>query len=511
MGSKERHFAYITALHPEVTGSALPVSVTTSSVRKCNFLVDCGLFQEREYNYLNQNGFPFSCEKIEFVLITHNHADHVGKLPLLCKNGFYGKIFATKATAKLMKISLSNSYQIMKEEAQRWKQKPLYDEEDLERVFECIEPCEIGESIQVNQNVKVTFFDNGHIVGASMILTQLSYPGEKDINILFTGDYKPYNTFKKVKAMPAWVYELPMNVVIESTYGDTETSEIEYNFERDVEKLLKERRSLFIPVLAQGRAQEILYILKNMQEDGRIDGSIPIYLDGDLVHQYTYMYRSKLLDIDEEKLDFLPKNFRLVNKDNRVGIMMTNTQKIILTTSGMLDHGPAQLYLPTVITRKNWVIYLTSYCSEGTLGRKLMDNVDEESVMVMGMELKIKAQIFSTSQFSSHAKANELIALLSKFKNLKLVLINHGEKETKEKFASRVEDAEVAERVEILGQHTFKVASYGYMKAMGAKLYSNTKTRKNTNSKKVKKLKKVSKTRTERKRVACKRKISHPR
>lgn len=70
MGSKERHFAYITALHPEVTGSALPVSVTTSSVRKCNFLVDCGLFQEREYNYLNQNGFPFSCEKIEFVLIT---------------------------------------------------------------------------------------------------------------------------------------------------------------------------------------------------------------------------------------------------------------------------------------------------------------------------------------------------------------------------------------------------------------------------------------------------------
>lgn len=505
MGSKERHFAYITALNPEVTGSALPVSVTTSSVRKCNFLVDCGLFQEREYNYLNQNGFPFSCEKIEFVLITHNHSDHIGKLPLLCKNGFYGKIFATKATAKLMKISLSNSYQIMKEDAQRWKQKPLYDEEDLERAFECIEPCEIGESIQVNQNVKVTFFDNGHIVGASMILTQLSYPGEKDINILFTGDYKPYNTFKKVKAMPAWVYELPMNVVIESTYGDTETSEIEYNFERDVEKLLKERRSLFIPVLAQERAQKILYILKNMQEDGRIDENIPIYLDGDLAHQYTYMYRSKLLDIDEEKLDFLPKNFHWVNKDNRVGIMMTNTQKIILTTSGMLDHGPAQLYLPTVITRKNWVIYLTSYCSEGTLGRKLMDNVDEESVMVMGMELKIKAQIFSTSQFSSHAKANELIALLSKFKNLKLVLINHGEKETKEKFASRVEDAEVAERVEILGQHTFKVASYGYMKAMGAKLYSNTKTRKNTNSKK------VSKTRTERKRVACKRKISHPR
>lgn len=92
MGSKERHFAYITALHPEVTGSALPVSVTTSSVRKCNFLVDCGLFQEREYNYLNQNGFPFSCEKIEFVLITHNHADHVGKLPFaLSKMAFMAR------------------------------------------------------------------------------------------------------------------------------------------------------------------------------------------------------------------------------------------------------------------------------------------------------------------------------------------------------------------------------------------------------------------------------------
>ena len=506
MGSKEKLYVHITALHPEVTGSCLLVVVHLPNGRKIKFIVDCGLFQEKLYNELNKLDFPFASEDIEFVLITHNHADHIGKLPLLCKYGFHGKIFTTKSTSKLLRISLSNSYQIMKEDSQRQKVKPLYEEEDVERVFEYLEPCNIGEGIRINPNIKITYFDNGHIIGAGMILVQINYPGEQDINLFFTGDYKPYNIFKEVQPIPTWVYGLPMNVIVESTYGDTETKEIQYNFEDDVKVILEQRKSLFIPVLAQGRAQEILLILKQMQDDGRISKEIPIYLDGNLSHQYTHKYRSGELEIEEEKLEFLPENFHWVDKDSRPFVMASKGQKIVLTTSGMLDHGPAQLYLPSVISNENWAIFLTSYCSEGTLGRKLIDNeFENHTAWIMGQEFYIKAQIYSTSQFSSHAKADELLELLSRFKNLKLVLVNHGEKETEKKFALRVENADITKRVEVLGEYTVKLAHYGFIKIMGAKLYTTLKNKqeppkKEKSEKKKKKL-----------RMICRRKNSYSR
>ena len=473
MGSKERFYAHVTALNPEVTGSCLPVDVHPVNGLKDEFVVDCGIFQEKGYSDLNDTDFPFDCQKIKFVLITHNHADHVGRLPLLFKYGFNGKVYATESTIRLMKISLENSYQIMKEEAKLRKSKLLYEIEDVERVFENVEACNINETFQITPNIRATFFDNGHIIGAAMILVQISEPEEEDIDILFTGDYKSHNMFKKVKPIPDWALELPMNVVTEATYGDTETSEIVYNFEDDIVKILSQGLSILISVLGQGRAQEILYCLYLLQKRGRISKNIHISLDGNLAHGYTHLYRSGLLEIDEEKLEFLPENFSFTTKDSRPFVMESTEQQIVLTTSGMLDHGPAQLYLPHVITNDKWAIFLTSYCSEGTLGRKLIDNdIRNGCIRCMGEELEVKAKIYSTTQFSSHAKADELIELLSKFKDLKLVMINHGQKEVKEKFAWRVENAKISKRVEILGQHTIRISHYGFVKAMGAKLYS---------------------------------------
>lgn len=478
MSSRENFYAYVTALNPEVTGSCLPVCVRYPDERKSIFLVECGLFQEREYNDLNNMDFPFESSNIEFVLITHNHADHIGKLPILCKYGFSNKIYATEATTKLMPVSLGDSYQIMKDEAKWRKEKPFYDERDVKHVIENLEPCKIGEQVDIDENIKVTFFDNGHIPGAAMILVQISYPGEKDINLFFTGDYKPYNLLKTVQPMPEWVYELPINVVIESTYGDTETSEIRYNFEEDVEHIIKEGKNLFIPVLAQGRTQDILYILKQMQEIGKISEDIPIYLDGNLAHLYTMWYKSGNLDIDEDKLDFIPKNFHFVDKNSRQGVITSTKQRIVLTTSGMLDHGPAKIYLPYVITSKNWAVFLTSYCAPGTLGQRILDP-KTKTISNLGEDLKIVATIYWTNQFSSHGRADESMEFLSGFKNLRLVLITHGNAEVKERFAFRIEDAGIAKRVEVLGQHTIKLSHYGFIKAMGSKIYSTIKVAKN--------------------------------
>lgn len=494
MGLRKSFYADVTALHPEVTGSCLTMRVQFPNGRKTNFIVDCGLFQEKEkgYNSLNKEDFPFRSENIEFALITHNHADHMGRLPMLIKGGFNGFIYTTESTAQLLPISLKDSYQIMKEEAKNSKTKQPYCEYDVEEVYNRLKPCKLEETVYVSPYIKVTFFDNGHLIGAAMILVQISYPGQEDINYLFTGDYKPYNIFKVVDELPWWVKEMPLNIVIESTYGDTEMKDVQFHFESDIKEVLEAKKSILISVFAQGRAQEVLYVLKKMQDDGRISKEIPIYLDGNLAHQYTRMYKSGKLEIDEGDLEFLPMNFHWTDKDNRDEVMRDCGQKIVLTTSGMLDHGPAQLYVPQIIGRENWAIYITGYCADGTFGRKLMDSQGGK-ITLQGEELTVRAKVFSTGEFSSHAKADELENLLRMFTDLRLVLINHGEKEVKCKFAERLENAKVAKRVEILGEHTVRTDHYGFEKIMGSKLYSVPRVVKETKADRIKKNKKGQK------------------
>ena len=142
MGLRERFRYEITSLNPEVTGSCHLITVHYPDGRMTNFIVDSGLYQEAEYSHLNDRKLPFSCEKIKFVLITHNHADHMGRLPYLVRSGFQGPIYATTETTRLMKTALHDSFGILKDEAERRKRKPPYDETDLQRTFEMFMNCE---------------------------------------------------------------------------------------------------------------------------------------------------------------------------------------------------------------------------------------------------------------------------------------------------------------------------------------------------------------------------------
>jgi metallo-beta-lactamase family protein len=471
MGSKERFFCEITSLNPEVTGSCHLVTVHYPDGRQTNFIVDCGMFQgETEYVELNNRQFPFKAEHIEFCLITHNHADHMGRLCYLVKSGFRGNIYATYDTADAMNLALVDSFKIMREDARKKKIKPLYDEEHLDRTLAKIEPCKFEEVEYLDRNIKATFFMNGHLLGAAIILVQISYPGENDINILFTGDYKPYNLFFNMKDMPEWVYQLPLTLVTEATYGYKDTYEVEYKMEADVENAIKSGKTILISVLAQGRAQEVLYMLQNLQKRGKISKEIPIGLDGNLAQRYTGFYQRNRLIKSAGKDDFLPENFSFITKENRMEILNSKKQQIILTTSGMMDNGPAQIYLDAMVGRKDVLIYIPSYAAPGTLANKLL-NPEGEDIQIMGKKRKyIAARINTTSEFSSHAKADELIDFLQMFERLNLVLINHGQTEVKQMFAERVEREVKTKRVEILGEHTFRFCHHGYMKHMGAKL-----------------------------------------
>ena len=462
MGSKVRFYCDIMGVHPEVTGSCNLVVVKLPNGETIKFVVDCGLFQEKGYEELNRT-LPFSPENIDFCLVTHNHVDHTGRLPLMVKNGYRGKIYATNPTCHLMPLALADSFKVLKDVSKRKNQKMLYTETDVLKTNILLEPCEYYQPVKVNDNIKVTFLKNGHLICAALILVQISYPENEDINILFTGDYNHKNIFFDVPDIPEWIKKLPITVIVESTYGYMESTFMTKVFKQNVLEVVRNGGSVIVPVFSLGRSQEMLYEIKSMQDSGELDLSIPIYFDGSLAINYTRLYLKKdLLSIKPEMKDFLPENLTFVNKLNRPQVLADTDAKIVLTTSGMGTYGPAQRYIPEYLPRENAMIHFTGYTAEGTLGQRVKDTAYGDLVSVGGLIIKKQARVEYTTEYSAHAKADELIALLSKFENLKLVLVNHGQAYVKDEFAKRIVKELGPKNVGILGREYFyRVDPYG--------------------------------------------------
>ena len=354
--------------------------------------------------------------------------------------------------------------------SKRKNNKCLYSEVDVRKTLDSLKPCQYNETIRPYDNIKVTFLNNGHLIGAALILVQISYTGYEDINLLFTGDYNNKNMFFDVKPIPKWILDLPLTVVQESTYGDMDSTEIYKCFKDNIKKCINDDGTVVALVFSLGRAQEILYELKNMQKTGELDLEIPIYFDGKLAIRYTDLYIKDGLDIKPEMRDFLPENLIFVDKETRSDVLYDTSKKIILTTSGMGSYGPAQTYIPEYISRKKALIQFTGYTAEGTLGNKLKNTEVGDTVEVGGLVAKKRANVEYTTEYSAHAKADEMINFLKQFKKLKLVLVNHGEIKTKNIFAERIVDEVDTKRVGLLGrEYFFRVDPYGLVKTLSTK------------------------------------------
>ncbi len=461
MGQKSLFHVDITSFHQKVTGSCTQVCIQYPDGYSTRFLVDCGLFQERN-DALNED-FKFDASKIDFVLVTHNHVDHTGRLPLLKHCGYKGNIYASTLTCELMIPALTDTQKILKVKSKIQNQKPLYNEDDTSKTIDSFEFCEFGETICFNDNIKFTFFKNGHLLGASLILVQISYPNYEDINLLFTGDYNNKNIFFDVPKLPEWILELPITIITESTYGNTFSKDIIPCFDNNILEALP-NATVICPVFSQGRSQEILERLKSLQTQNLLDKNIPIYLDGKLAIKYTDRY--KRYCSYNKMPSFIPENFRYVDGNIRDELIQDSSPKIILTSSGMGTYGPAQIYLSEFITRKNALIHFTGYCSPDSLGRKLIDAHENSAVTIGGRVLKKFAQVTTTNEFSAHAKADELAEFINQFSNVKLVLVNHGEPEVKESFAEFVLNNCKSKNVGILGDcYAFRVNRYGFVKS----------------------------------------------
>ena len=471
MGKKERFYVDVRALHSQVTGSCEIITIRFPDGRKSQFITDCGLFQGRNEEHFNNELF-FKPENIEFSLVTHGHTDHIGRLPLMVRKGYRNPIFTTHDTQSIMAVSLPDSAKVIRTDAKRGKiDNLIYTDTDVARTMQLVRSCNFGETIHVNENVDVTFFNNGHLYGAALVLVQIHYPGEESINILFTGDYKKDNEFLNLVPLPQWLYNLPLIIVSEATYGYIDSTEIEETFSDNIIRCIRDGGTAVIPTFALGRMQEVLYLLKRLQDDGYLPFEIPIYVDGELGIKYTMMCKNGVFNIKEEMKDFMPQKVVLVDKMLRRSLIQDQDScKIIVTTSGMGSFGPAQTYIPAYITNENALIQFTGYTVKGSLGRRLKDTPKGEDVEIRGVEYRRLANVEYTSEFSAHAKADDLIAFLKQFNHLNLVLLNHGEKPVKEMFAKRVMDEVDPKAVAVLGrEYFFRINPYGLVTAKPTK------------------------------------------
>ena len=485
MGRNNKSNMYVDCipLHDEVTGSCIYCNVRFPNKENVKFIVDCGLFQEEKYQEKNYS-FPFNPEEIDFALITHNHIDHIGRLPKLYKDGFRGKTYASKITSELMPYALENTAEILSINTQRNRQakkkiiadasfpvyynelkKPLYLLEDVEYTMQNVIGKEYNQSFEICKHIAATFIPNNHLLGASCILITITYKGEKPIYLLFTGDYSKNNIFLEEPNMPKYLKNVPLNIVQEATYGNTSSKNITKVFKDNLLQSIKNSETFIAPVFSLGRAQEILFELKEMQNLNLLSSSIPIYLDGKLAQSYTEFYIRNPEYIT--KKDFLPDNLTLVQDyETREFLLRDRNCKIILTTSGMGSYGPAQLYLSRYISCPKCTIHFCGYTTENTLGRRLQSISKDEEFKINGICKVKKANVLSTNEFSGHAKVEELLDFLKQFNNIKSILINHADENAKVEYEKRVINEINPKAITILRPtNCIRIGAYGIIKS----------------------------------------------
>jgi metallo-beta-lactamase family protein len=417
-----------------------------------NLLIDCGLFQERELKNKNWEPFPVPPEKINYILLTHAHLDHSGYLPRIVKEGFSGKILCTQPTAEITKIALIDSAKLMVEDAEKKRKRhekekrkgpypeiPLYEINDVEKVFPLFESISYNEEIKISEKVKVIFYDAGHILGSSFI--KIFADGKE---ILFTGDI---GRFGNPILKDPTIIESSDVLIMESTYGDRiheERKIAEEKLQNIINETNKKGGNIVIPTFAIERAQEILYYLKKLLMENKIPHLIT-FLDSPMAIEITEVFEKyySYLDGDAEKLlneKISPFDFPLLHftKSVEESKMINNIKgsSIIMAGSGMCTGGRIKHHLISNIEREESSIIFVGYQAKGTLGREI---IEKDEVRILGNFYKVKAYVEKIDGFSAHADRNELLRWLYYFKKSpEKIFLVHGEEEVINEFSEIV-------------------------------------------------------------------------
>lgn len=466
--AKGKPYVDIRGYHKGVTGSSIRNTVHFSDGEKFRFLVDYGMYQGEGHHGIEYND-SVNPEKINAILLTHTHLDHDGALPIFVRKGYNKKIYMSDASAAVIDIGLLDSYNIMKRDAKLKKRPILFSESDINQTIKQIETVKYEQTVKIHSNISVTFFNNGHLIGASCILVQIDEPGGI-INLLYTGDYKPNNIFLDIKPFPYWVYALPnLTIISEATYGSTNSCDIQQIWEDDIVEACSRNQLIFNCAFGQGRAQELMYRIRKLQDEGRIPKDYPVRVDGTTTAAYTFRYldRSNILRLREEAKNFFPYNIQFVDNKTRPALLNSTERAIFISTSGMGSNGPAATYIPHFLSNPNALLYIPGYASEGTLAKKIVEaDYGEEILFKDGHSVIKNAEVKQTGEFSSHATADQIIEFFLQFAPLS-ILFNHGEPKNKEALEARAQKELGIKKTGILGMgYVYRVNSYGIDKAV---------------------------------------------
>ncbi len=422
-----------------VTGSKYLIQANERTI-----LVDCGLFQGlKKLRLLNWDTLPIAPEKIDVVLITHGHLDHVGYLPRLVKDGFDKKILASAPTLDVAAIILKDSAHIQEEDAERANKEhfskhkpalPLYDTKDVEKTITHFSAVTLNEWITLFDGIEVRYKYNGHIIGATFI--ELKINGRV---IVFSGDI---GREKDLLMEPPEKPQQADVLFIESTYGDTIHPEnSEQRLSDAIKNAYNRGGTIIIPGFAVERIQLLMYIIWKLKKQNAIP-AIPVYMDSpmakailDIFYRYKEWHKIPLDEFGE-----ICKDIHLIEKIEDTNALAAKAQpKIIIAGSGMATGGRVLTYLLHYISNPSATVMLVGYQADGTRGRSLLDG--EKQLKIYGKYYEVKATIENIEGLSAHADQKELISWMSELKTKpEKIFVVHGETEASQALREKIKE-----------------------------------------------------------------------
>ncbi|MDR2771026.1 MAG: MBL fold metallo-hydrolase [Clostridiales Family XIII bacterium] len=423
-------------------------------------LLDCGQFQgSKAQEACNYEAFPFNPAEIDFLLLSHAHIDHCGRIPLLVKRGFSGKIYCTDATADLVRIMLMDSGYIHEKESE-WKNRkaaragkppvePLYTIKDVENALKYLEPVMYDKLVEPNDRLRFVFNEAGHILGSAVTELWAEENG-RTTKLVYTGDLgvagRPILRDPKIIKKADYV-------ILESTYGDRLHEAHGTGIDRLMDIVLATARrggTVVIPSFAVGRTQELIFEFNRFYERNaaarrELDG-VMFYVDSPMATSATEIFRKNAQVFDDETknyilagdnpLDF--KNLRFTRtSDESKALNERAGAKVILSASGMCDAGRIRHHLKHNLWNPKSSIVFVGYQAEGTLGRALLSGLDR--VTLFGEEVCVNAEIHNLESFSGHADRDGLMDWVSGLRQAPgRIFLVHGEAGAKRALAERI-------------------------------------------------------------------------